>query len=193
MLLSIDTSAGTSAAVFDKGCIGFAVFEDPFGHAENVGLAIQQALKQSGKTIEEITAIAVGRGPAPYTGLRVGMAAATALAKANGLPLHGVITLDAIAYSANSRKLLVITDAKRKELFAATYESGKRHTGPMLLTAADLDSYSDFEILQTGCDARLIGEFAVSELSAGGDLRDLSALYLRSPDVTPSPGKKVSG
>ncbi len=193
MLLSIDTSAGTSAAVFDKGCIGFAVFEDPFGHAENVGLAIQQALKQSGKTIEEITAIAVGRGPAPYTGLRVGMAAATALAKANGLPLHGVITLDAIAYSANSRKLLVITDAKRKELFAATYESGKRLTGPMLLTAADLDSYSDFEILQTGCDARLIGEFAVSELSAGGDLRDLSALYLRSPDVTPSPGKKVSG
>jgi tRNA A37 threonylcarbamoyladenosine modification protein TsaB len=121
------------------------------------------------------------------------MAAATALAKANGLPLHGVITLDAIAYSANSRKLLVITDAKRKELFAATYESGKRHTGPMLLTAADLDSYSDFEIIQTGCDARLIGEFAVSELSAGGDLRDLSALYLRSPDVTPSPGKKVSG
>lgn len=193
MLLSIDTSAGTSAAVFDKGCIGFAVFEDPFGHAENVGLAIQQALEQSGRTIEEITAIAVGRGPAPYTGLRVGMAAATALAKANGLPLHGVITLDAIAYSANSRKLLVITDAKRKELFAATYESGKRHTGPMLLTAADLDSYSDFEILQTGCDARLIGEFAVSELSAGGDLRDLSALYLRSPDVTPSPGKKVSG
>lgn len=193
MLLSIDTSAGTSAAVFDKGCIGFAVFEDPFGHAENVGLAIQQALEQSGKTIEEITAIAVGRGPAPYTGLRVGMAAATALAKANGLPLHGVITLDAIAYSANSRKLLVITDAKRKELFAATYESGKRLTGPMLLTAADLDSYSDFEILQTGCDARLIGEFAVSELSAGGDLRDLSALYLRSPDVTPSPGKKVSG
>ncbi len=193
LLLSIDTSAGTSAAVFDESCIGYAVFEDPFGHAENVGLAIQQALEQSGKTIEEITAIAVGRGPAPYTGLRVGMAAATALAKANGLPLHGVMTLDAIAHSAKGKKLLVITDAKRKELFAATYESGKRLTGPMLLTSADLDSYSDFEILQTSCDARLIGEFAVSEIGAGGDLTDLSALYLRSPDVTPSPGKKVSG
>ncbi len=193
LLLSIDTSAGTSAAVFDESCIGYAVFEDPFGHAENVGLAIQQALEQAGKTIEEITAIAVGRGPAPYTGLRVGMAAATALAKANGLPLHGVMTLDAIAHSAKGKKLLVITDAKRKELFAATYESGKRLTGPMLLTSADLDSYSDFEILQTSCDARLIGEFAVSEIGAGGDLTDLSALYLRSPDVTPSPGKKVSG
>lgn len=193
MLLSIDTSAGTSAAVFDKSCLGFAGFEDPFGHAENVGLAIQQALEQAGKTIEDVAAIAVGRGPAPYTGLRVGMAAATALAKANGLPLHGVMTLDAIAHSAKSKKLLVITDAKRKELFAATYESGKRLTGPMLLTSADLDSYSDFEILQTGCDAKLIGEFAVSEIGAGGDLTDLSALYLRSPDVTPSPGKKVSG
>ncbi len=193
LLLSIDTSAGTSAAVFDKSCLGFAVFEDPFGHAENVGLAIQQALEQAGKTIEDIAAIAVGRGPAPYTGLRVGMAAATALAKANGLPLHGVMTLDAIAHSAKGKKLLVITDAKRKELFAATYESGKRLTGPMLLTSADLDSYSDFEILQTSCDARLIGEFAVSEIGAGGDLTDLSALYLRSPDVTPSPGKKVSG
>lgn len=193
MLLSIDTSAGTSAAVFDKSCIGFAVFEDPFGHAENVGLAIRQALEQAGKTIDEITSIAVGRGPAPYTGLRVGMAAATALAKANGLPLQGVMTLDAIAHSAKGKKLLVITDAKRKELFAATYESGKRLTGPMLLTSADLDSYSDFEILQTSCDAKLIGEFAVSEIGAGGDLRELSALYLRSPDVTPSAGKKVSG
>ncbi len=193
LLLSIDTSAGTSAAVFDKSCISFAVFEDPFGHAENVGLAIQQALEQASKTIEEIAAIAGGRGPAPYTGLRVGMAAATALAKANGLPLHGVMTLDAIAHSAKSKKLLVVTDAKRKELFAATYERGKRLTGPMLITAADLDSYSDFEILQTSCDAKLIGEFAVSEIFAGGDLSDLSALYLRSPDVTPSPGKKVSG
>ncbi len=179
--------------IFDPQLIGYAVFEDPFGHAENVGLAIQQALEQSGKTIEDVAAIAVGRGPAPYTGLRVGMAAATALAKANGLPLHGVMTLDAIAHSAKGKKLLVITDAKRKELFAATYESGKRLTGPMLLTSADLDSYSDFEILQTSCDARLIGEFAVSEIGAGGDLTDLSALYLRSPDVTPSPGKKVSG
>lgn len=193
MLLSIDTSAGTSAAVFDESCIGFVVFEDPFGHAENVGLAIQQALAQAGVAIEKISAIAVGRGPAPYTGLRVGMATATALAKANNLPLHGVITLDAIAHSASGKKLLVITDAKRKELFAATYENGKRLAGPMLLTSAELDAYSDFEILQAVCDAKLIGELAIAQISAGSDLSDLSALYLRSPDVTPSPGKKVSG
>lgn len=193
MLLSIDTSAGTSAAVFAEECISFASFEDPFGHAENVGLAIEQALQAAGVSIKEISAIAVGRGPAPYTGLRVGMAAATALAKAKSIPLLGVITLDAIAHSIANKKLLVITDAKRKELFAATYDGGKRQSGPMLLTAADLAGYSDFEVIQSACDAKLIGAFALSSTKHGADLSDLSALYLRSPDVTPSPGKKVSG
>lgn len=193
MLLSIDTSAGTSAAVFTQECIGFSSFEDPFGHAENVGLAIEKALAEANVSIEKISAIAVGRGPAPYTGLRVGMAAATALAKAKSIPLLGVITLDAIAHSIGNKKLLVITDAKRKELFAATYESGKRQLGPMLLTSADLADYADFEIIQGTCDAKLIGSLALAATKAGADLSDLSALYLRSPDVTPSPGKKVSG
>lgn len=193
MLLSIDTSAGTSAAVFDEGCLSFVCIEDPFGHAENVGLAIEQALKEAGVSIQQLTSIAVGRGPAPYTGLRVGMAAATALSKARTLPLYGVITLDAIAHSAGEKSVLVTTDAKRKELFAATYQSGKRVSGPMLLTAAELENYPDFELLQVSCDAKLIGDYAKAAIAQGTDLSDLSALYLRSPDVTPSAGKKVSG
>lgn len=193
MLLSIDTSAGTSAAVFDYECLSFVSFEDPFGHAENVGLAIRQALAEAGVSVEQLSRIAVGRGPAPYTGLRVGMAAATALSKARSLPLYGVITLDAIAHSAGEKSLLVTTDAKRKELFAATYQGGKRVDGPMLLTGSDLEKYSDFELLQISCDAKLVGEYAVFAVASGLDLSDLSALYLRSPDVTPSAGKRVSG
>lgn len=193
MLLSIDTSAGTSAAVFDKDCISFVSFEDPFGHAENVGLAIEQALAEAGVAIRQVSAIAVGRGPAPYTGLRVGMAAATALSKARSIPLHGVITLDAIAHSVGNASVLVTTDAKRRELFAACYKSGKRVEGPMLLTESDLQRYVDFELVQVACDAKLIGAFAQEAIASGVDLTDLSALYLRSPDVTPSAGKKVSG
>ncbi len=193
MLLSIDTSAGTSAAVFDSKCVAFVSFEDPFGHAENIGLAIQQALSEADISIEQVSAIAVGRGPAPYTGLRVGMAAATALAKARSLPLSGVITLDAIAHSAKDKSVLVTTDAKRRELFAATYEFGKRVAGPMLITSNDLDSYQGFELIQISCDAKLVGEYATAATAAAIDLSDLSALYLRSPDVTPSAGKKVSG
>lgn len=193
MLLSIDTSAGTSAAVFDKDCISFVSFEDPFGHAENVGLAVEQALAEAGVAIRQVSAIAVGRGPAPYTGLRVGMAAATALSKARSIPLHGVITLDAIAHSVGNASVLVTTDAKRRELFAACYKSGKRVEGPMLLTEGDLQRYVDFELVQVACDAKLIGAFAQEAIASGVDLTDLSALYLRSPDVTPSAGKKVSG
>ena len=193
MLLSIDTSAGTSAAVFDKDCISFVSFEDPFGHAENVGLAVEQALAEAGVAIQQVSAIAVGRGPAPYTGLRVGMAAATALSKARSIPLHGVMTLDAIAHSVGNASVLVTTDAKRRELFAACYKSGKRVEGPMLLTEGDLQRYVDFELIQVACDAKLIGAYAKAAIASGVDLTDLSALYLRSPDVTPSAGKKVSG
>ena len=173
--------------------MSFASFEDPFGHAENVGLAITHALAEAEISIDQVNAIAVGRGPAPYTGLRVGMAAATALSKARSLPLYGVITLDAIAHSAGEKSVLVTTDAKRRELFAATYQAGKRVDGPMLLTSTDLEKYSNFELLQISCDAKLVGEYAKFAIANGLDLSDLSALYLRSPDVTPSAGKKVSG
>jgi tRNA threonylcarbamoyl adenosine modification protein YeaZ len=193
LLLSIDTSSGTSAAVFDQGCISFVVFEDPFGHAENIGLAVEQALADAGTSIQQISAIAVGRGPAPYTGLRVGMAAATAMSKARLVPLHAVITLDAIAHSLGNRSVLVTTDAKRRELFAATYKNGQRIDGLMLLTEDNLASYSDFELVQVACDAKLIGAYAQAAIASGSDLSDLSALYLRSPDVTLSAGKKVSG
>lgn len=192
MLLSIDTTASTSAAVFDEGCKSFVLFEDPFGHAENVGLAIEQALAAADVTMQQISAVAVARGPAPYTGLRVGMAAAIALSRARALPLHAVMTLDAIAHSLNLESALVTTDAKRRELFAATYRGGEKLAGPMLLTPSEIANYPEFELIQRSCDARLVGEYAQAALANKVDLSDLSALYLRSPDVTLSAGKKVS-
>ncbi len=193
MLLSIDTSAGTSAAVSTSSDSFFVAFDDPFGHAENVGTAITQALADAQATVKDLTAIAVGRGPAPYTGLRVGMAAATSLAKALGIPLYGVMTLDAIAHSQGPGPLLVVTDAKRRELFAATYLNGIRTSGPMLLVPDELPGFSEFKVVQSSCDAKQVGNFALSALNDGLDLKDVTPIYLRSPDVTPSPGKKVSG
>jgi tRNA A37 threonylcarbamoyladenosine modification protein TsaB len=121
------------------------------------------------------------------------MAAATALSKTLAIPLFGVITLDAIAHGSSAKRLLVITDAKRRELFGATYLSGRRHSGPTLLTEVDLDSYQDYEILRGVCDATTVGGFAISNLSKPELISDITPLYLRSPDVTPGPGKRVSG
>lgn len=194
MLLAIDTSAGTSAAVFDSGrLVSFEMFEDPFGHAENIGLAIQKALAGAGITSSELSEIAVGRGPAPYTGLRVGIAAGTALASALGIEPMGVITLDAVGLDYVDGRVLVVADAKRKEFFAAGFQDGMQVIAPSVLSAEELAELEGFRQVSGSCDARNIGRYAVHARQNSIQLDDLTALYLRSPDVTPSPGKKVSG
>lgn len=192
MLLSIDTSAGTSAAVISNGVRSISVFDDPFGHAENVGLAIQAALAEASVDMSEITAVVLGRGPAPYTGLRVGMAAGLGISGALGIPAYGVMVLDAVAHSLGDGKFVLSSDAKRRELFVAAYQAGERVFGPSVLGSQELEQFADYQSITARCDAGLLGVYAEHALSKGIDLSDTSALYLRSPDVSPSPGKKVS-
>lgn len=193
MLLAIDTSAGTSAAVFDgEKLLSKRLFDDPFGHAENVGQAISEALSEAGISANELTSVAIGRGPAPYTGLRVGMAAGITLANSLKLELHGVMVLDAIASEAGGHAV-VTTDAKRGELFFARYDDGRRVEGPLVISPSALVIPDGYKHLTHPCDAELVGRFAVSALAKGVDLTDTSALYLRSADVSVSKGKRVSG
>ena len=194
MLLSIDTSAGTSAAVHDgQKTLAQVRFDDPFGHAENIGIAITSALHEAKTSRQELTAIAVGIGPAPYTGLRVGIAAAKALAAPLNISLHGVMVLDAIAFSKDEDRLLVTTDAKRGELFVAGYISGKREFGPEVMQPEKVAEMTDFVRVSDPADAEKVGAYASWALDQGMDLSDTTAIYLRSPDVTPSSGKRVSG
>jgi tRNA threonylcarbamoyl adenosine modification protein YeaZ len=194
LLLAIDTSAGTSAAVFSgEKLLGFVEYEDPFGHAENIGNAIAEVLEKSGITAGEVTAVAIGRGPAPYTGLRVGMAAGTSFATALGIPMYSVMNLDAVALTFGQAKILVSSDAKRKELFVATYELGERVYGPAVLKPEELDQFEGFAREDGKCNAELVGRYALWAQASGIDLSDSSALYLRSPDVAPSAGKRVTG
>ena len=194
MLLAIDTSAGTSTAVFDgEKLLGFVEHDDPFGHAENIGNAIAEVMAKAGITASEVTAVAIGRGPAPYTGLRVGMAAGASLAMALGIPLHSIMNLDAVALSHGQAKILVSSDAKRKELFVATYDQGKRVFGPAVLKPEELGQFEGFSHVDGKCNAELVGRYALWAQASGIDLSDSSALYLRSPDVAPSAGKRVTG
>jgi tRNA threonylcarbamoyladenosine biosynthesis protein TsaB len=193
LLLAIDSSSGTSAAVFNgETMLSHLVFEDPFGHAENIGQAIVQALSKSGISAKDLTSVAVGRGPAPYTGLRVGMAAGIAFANTLQLEIHGVMVLDAIAHFATG-SVVVTTDAKRGELFVAAYENGQRVNGPSVISPQDLLIPEGYRHITQGCDAQMVGQYAIAALAKGVDLSDVSALYLRSADVTPSKGKRVSG
>jgi tRNA threonylcarbamoyl adenosine modification protein YeaZ len=192
--LAIDTSAGTSTAVFDgEKLLGFVEYDDPFGHAENIGNAISEVMAKAGISAGQVTAVAIGRGPAPYTGLRVGMAAGTSFATALGLPMFSVMNLDAVALSHGQAKILVSSDAKRKELFVATYELGERIFGPAVLKPEELGQFEGFAPVAGKCNAELVGRYALWAKSSGVDLSDSSALYLRSPDVAPSAGKRVTG
>jgi len=194
LILAIDTSAGTSAAVFDgRNRLSFLNFDDRFGHAENIGLAMQGALEDAGIVPADLTLVAIGRGPAPYTGLRVGVAAGIAMATALGISACGVITLNAVARKHPVGKILVVADAKRKELFIAGFQDGKEVIAPSVSTHQDLENHHEFQQVSGECDASLIGEYAVWAADQKLDLTDTSALYLRSPDVTPSPGKRVTG
>ena len=194
MLLSIDTSAGTSAALFDgERLLSSVFFDDPFGHAENIAGAITQVLSQANVAANGLENIVVGIGPAPYTGLRVGIAAAKALAGPLDASLHGVMVLDAIAFSRAENRVLVTTDAKRGELFAAGYLGGKREFGPRVIDPASTAEFPEYEHVSDPADAEKVGRYAVWALANGINLSETSAIYLRSPDVTPSPGKRVSG
>ena len=194
MLLAIDTSAGTSAAVLDgKKLLSYSFFEDPFGHAENIGIAISQVLNEAGISAAQITSVAIGRGPAPYTGLRVGMAAGLGFATARGIQALGVITLDALALANPIGKILVTFDAKRKELFARTYIDGVASSEAWVMNPTELENFQDHLRITQSCNAELVGRYAVFASQNGIDLTDVSALYLRSPDVSPSAPKKVSG
>ena len=193
MLLAIDSSAGTSAALFHEGTLlAKAVFDDPFGHAENIGEAISQVLAQAKVRPRQLGAVVIGRGPAPYTGLRVGMAAGISLARTLGVKLYGVMVLDAIAFGHDG-ELVVTADAKRGELFRAIYSAGKRISGPEVIQPGELELRENQQHLTASCDAEMVGRFALSALAEGVDLSEVSALYLRSADVSPSKGKRVSG
>ena len=199
MLLAIDSSAGTSAAVLDgTKLLSLELEPDPFGHAENIGLVIQRALQAAAVSASEISAVALGRGPAPYTGLRVGMAAAVAFAAPGKLPLHGVIALHAVAQRLVDEgavelgaEFSVASDAKRREFFVGRYVAER----PLVrvLTEPRVEHLAPADTRFLPCDAGMIGQYANLALQAGKSLADTSALYLRSPDVMPSAGKRVTG
>ena len=216
ILLAIDTSAGTSVALFRDGVLAAELnVTDNMKHAETVGTAIISVLTQAGVAAREVQEVVVGRGPAPFTGLRVGIAAAVMFAEGSGAKLSGLVSLDAIALSAlkqrpasETRPLLVTTDARRSEVYWALYSglSDKgvviRTEGPQVLKPAALEELLaarniDADTTNLTITGSAVGELALALRAAGQLERDISALYLRAPDaVEPKAagvfGKRVS-
>lgn len=216
-ILAIDTSAGTSVALLQGDEVRAEVnIPDAMKHAELIGSAIAQVLSDAGVAASKVSRVVVGRGPAPFTGLRVGIAAAVMFAAGVEAPIFGVVSHDAITFAQLRDKpelaaaisatspLLVTTDARRREVYWATYSGISPQglpllaQGPGVLTPAALEDYLvDRNLTPIKVEgiisAAAVGQLFSRQLLAGLGSNDVSALYLREPDAVPSPGKKVSG
>jgi tRNA threonylcarbamoyl adenosine modification protein YeaZ len=173
------------------------------GHAEILTTRILECLSEAGVSREDLDAVVVGEGPGPFTGLRVGMATGAAFGDALALPVFGVCSLDAIAVqAADVPSLLVVTDARRKEVYWARYELGRRTDGPDVVAPASLAEQLDGTPIDAAAGSEghthLFGvavhpatvptpaglvEVAAPALLAGTPPEALTPLYLRRPDA----------
>ncbi|WGD36703.1 tRNA (adenosine(37)-N6)-threonylcarbamoyltransferase complex dimerization subunit type 1 TsaB [Lysinibacter sp. HNR] len=204
VLLAIDTSLGTSVGVkTGSGDLYDAVSEDAFSHAEAIGDLIRRVLNDAGVHPAQITGVINGVGPGPYTGLRVGIAAAQAFAAGRGVPLESIVSHDAIAWDQPvtlGEDLVVVTDARRREVYWSRYtavtEGGmaafwERKDGPVVTKPDQVPSgIPTVDGNRVGLRATSLIERADLMRTRGSAFETGEALYLRSPDVTLSRGPK---
>jgi tRNA threonylcarbamoyladenosine biosynthesis protein TsaB len=129
-------------------------------HAESLTPAIEFVCRQASKAISDITAIAVDNGPGLFTGLRVGLATAKAIAYARGIPALPVSSLEIIAHGARltERKIVSIIDALSDEVYYATYFRGKELIAPALGSPGDVVAQLQDEVLLVGDGATRYAE-----------------------------------
>lgn len=195
--LAIDTSIGTSVALSFGERVVTLSSEDERGHTEVIGSLMAGVFEQSGVSPEQVGAVVVGIGPGPFTGLRVGIAAAKAFAAGRGVPLLPICGHDAVAYHAmrdasdsmrgardtmgdaadamrdasDAQRIRVLQDAKRRELFATGYAGLDQAGLPVRVSEARLLPRTDY--------TEAPGDVWPAEISASTLLR-LAELRLRA-------------
>ena len=227
-VLALDTSAAVAVALTDDSGRTLAArsLQEHRRHAELLAPLVSEVLAEAGVDRTEITAVVAGTGPAPFTGLRVGLVTARALALALGVPVHGVCSLDAIAAQAVrdlalavGTEVLVVTDARRREVYWARYRVTGAATDPEraieLVAGPGVDHpavvaadgiagvvvgrgamlYPDDLPSTAGApldpDPTELARLALHRLTADpGTALPTEPLYLRRPDVVPPTARK---
>ncbi|MGP3999232.1 tRNA (adenosine(37)-N6)-threonylcarbamoyltransferase complex dimerization subunit type 1 TsaB [Streptomyces sp. 8N706] len=217
LLLALDTATpAVTVALHDgDGVVAESNQVDARRHGELLLPAVDRVLREAGTKIDSVTGIVVGVGPGPYTGLRVGLATAAAFGAATGAPVHGLCTLDGIAYAAGRAGLAgpftVATDARRKEVYWARYADPRtRITEPAVDRPADIaGQVASDPVVGAGAvlyrevfpqvpdgmpeyqSAAALASLAAERLASGGDFLPDRPLYLRRPDAQVPANYKV--
>lgn len=224
-VLAIDTATSavvagvvelTATAAVPRGT---RVADDARKHGELLMPGVLEACAAAGIALRDVDAIVVGRGPGPFTGLRVGMVTAAALGDALEVPVLGQCSLDAIAADVPpsaepfvvvpaAEPFVVVTDARRREVYWAFYDAGRRLSGPHV----DRPAVAAERARELGATAGAgspehvaalglpvlppavpspagLVSLAAAALRAGGDRGPVVPLYLRRPDAV-APGPR---
>ncbi len=208
LALGLDTSTpAVSVALVSLGerVLAERVVVDARAHGELLAAGIEQVLADAGAQRGDLDAVAVGLGPGPFTGLRVGIVTAAALGDALGIPAYGVCSLDALGTGAR----LAVTDARRKEVYWAAYDdNGQCADGPGVALPSEVAQlWPELPVVGDGAQVHA-GAFAgrevlaeprypsagrIAELAVAGGVTTLTPRYLRRPDAqVPGPGKPVT-
>jgi tRNA threonylcarbamoyladenosine biosynthesis protein TsaB len=213
VLLAFDTATPAVTVALHDGASVIAEESaiDARRHGELLAIFIEKVLSSVGAARFDLTAVAVGTGPGPYTGLRVGLITARVLASALGIRLDGICSLDVIAAQAAAEAggsdFLVATDARRREVYWARYTAaGDREAGPEVGSPAYLparlpvaghgallypDLYPDLAGRSIGTpfpSAAQLAALAAGRAAAGEPPLPAEPLYLRRPDAR-EPGR----
>lgn len=200
MILGIDTSLGTAVAAISRD--GEVLVDEqssnPLGHAEVIG----DLLRRASAVAPAPTHVAIGMGPGPFTGLRVGIATARVYALGRGIPAVPVPSHDGVALGVlladaltgtDTGRFAVVTDARRKEFAFSIYDGLDDDGLPVRVSDAALSPRDELDERLAAAGARRYDATAVSAamvalaaaraLDAGRTLASGEPLYLRSPDV----------
>lgn len=225
MLLGIDTSGAVSVAVargeltdMAPKTLASASDQRARHHDEVLMDLIDATITEAGTTRSELSGIIVGRGPGPFTGLRVGLVTARTIAAVLEIPLHGLSSLDALAHQAladvqGPATVAVALDARRREVYHARYRRDShgqvtREDGPAVdLPAAVSEQLRACDLL-VGSGTRLYPELlpattelvhadaghllqAAAQLTVQGqELTSTEPMYLREPDAAKPTARK---
>jgi tRNA threonylcarbamoyladenosine biosynthesis protein TsaB len=213
LVLALDTATPASTAavaeVTETGMRGLAERRtvDPRAHGELLAPEIASTLEEAGVRPRDLDAIVAGVGPGPFTGLRVGLATAASMGQALTIPTYGVCTLDALGRAAGPGRVLVAIDARRREVYWATYENGKRTRDPDVSRPADVVATADravgegalqySDVFGLPIDEILLYPPGVALVSIAAERvrqrapgEPLTPLYLRRPDAVASALRK---
>ncbi|GGU09301.1 tRNA (adenosine(37)-N6)-threonylcarbamoyltransferase complex dimerization subunit type 1 TsaB [Nocardioides albus] len=208
MLLAFDTATPQVTVALHDGddVVAEMVSDRAMKHGEQLAPLISEVLTAAGIVRQDLTAIAVGAGPGPFTGLRVGLVTARTLGFALEIPVYAACSLDVLAVEAVSSGVVstssttdgsffVATDARRKEVYLASYgPDGARLEGPVVARPAEVATsvpvvgegallYPDAFPSPLGPQRPSAGWLARAVAEERIELMDPEPLYLRRPDA----------